>query len=275
MRVHHLNCATMCPYGASLIRGGGGLFSRTRLVCHCVLVESSEGLILVDTGLGMDDISDPKRLGTTFHAVARPRLNPEETALQQIIRLGFKREDVRHVVLTHLDVDHAGGLADFPEAQIHVSEREHEAAHHRQAFIERHRYIPAQWAHEPKWQIHRLTGETWFGFESVQALSPMSTEVLLIPLYGHTRGHCGVAIRHSKGWLLHCGDAYFSHHEMAAEHPHCPLGLGLLQCFLDMDRGARLRNQDRLRQLRLQHGNEVEVFCAHDPAELPELPKPI
>ncbi len=33
---------------------------------------------------------------------------------------------MRHIVLTHLDVDHAGGLPDFPDARVHVFAREHE-----------------------------------------------------------------------------------------------------------------------------------------------------
>lgn len=66
MRIHHLNCATMCPYGARLIQGQGGLFSRAYLVCRCLLVETDQGLTLVDTGLGLGDIAGPKRLGSTF-----------------------------------------------------------------------------------------------------------------------------------------------------------------------------------------------------------------
>jgi glyoxylase-like metal-dependent hydrolase (beta-lactamase superfamily II) len=44
-----------------------------------------------------------------------------ETAAHQIERLGFRREDIRHIVITHLDVDHIGGLSDYPDAHIHVT----------------------------------------------------------------------------------------------------------------------------------------------------------
>ncbi len=36
-------------------------------------------------------------------------------------RLGYSINDVRHIILTHLDLDHAGGLHDFPNAAVHVS----------------------------------------------------------------------------------------------------------------------------------------------------------
>ena len=40
MRVHHLNCGTMCPIGAKAVNGTGGLFEAGRMVCHCLLVET-------------------------------------------------------------------------------------------------------------------------------------------------------------------------------------------------------------------------------------------
>jgi hypothetical protein len=49
MRIHHVSCGTMCPVGGRLVDG----FSRgltAKLVCHCLLVETEQGLVLVDTG---------------------------------------------------------------------------------------------------------------------------------------------------------------------------------------------------------------------------------
>jgi hypothetical protein len=33
----------------------------------------------------------------------------------------------------------------------------------------------------------------------------------------------------------------------------------------------RSRNQDRLRELARDHGDEIELFCSHDPLELERL----
>src|SRR5579863_9917942 len=101
MRVHHLNCATMCPPFAKLVNGSGSLFARGRLVCHCLLLETRDGLVLVDTGLGTADVEDPKgRLGGFFVGLTKPRLVREETALAQVQALGFRPSDVRHIVPT-------------------------------------------------------------------------------------------------------------------------------------------------------------------------------
>jgi glyoxylase-like metal-dependent hydrolase (beta-lactamase superfamily II) len=266
MRVHHLNCAEMRPRGARLIHGRGGLFAEGRIVGHVLCVESDDGLVLIDTGFGLYDVAYPaQRLGRAFLLLNRPRLREEDTAVRQLAALGLDAADVRHIVATHLDVDHAGGLADFPTAQVHVHEDELEAALHPKRAIEHLRYRAAQRDHQPRWVPHRPDGERWRGFQSVRAVLD---DILLIPLPGHSRGHSAVAVRsprESGRWLLHAGDAYFCNQELR-DPPDCPPGLALIQRLDEVDRRARLANQERLRQL--ARSGEVDIFCAHDADEL-------
>ncbi len=269
MKVHHLNCGSMCPIGRRLLTGQGAWLAPAHLCCHCLLIEGRDGLILVDTGLGTGDVLAPRRLGLGFQAL-RPTLMMEETALHQIRELGLDPRDVRHILPTHLDLDHAGALGDFPHAEVHVYAHELQAALTRPSLKEKLRYVSAQWAHGPNWAPHGTDGERWMGFESIIPLPDTDDEVLLVPLTGHTAGHCGVAVRADAGWLLHCGDAYFHHGEMAAE-ASCPLGLRVFQNLMQMDGRARRDNQRRLRELKATHGHEVRLFCAHDPVELAEL----
>src|SRR5271166_1119308 len=93
--IHHINCGTMCPRGARLLTGEGGLLASARLVCHCLLIEGAEGLVLVDTGFGVDDIRRPRQLGRPFTTIVRPRLDAAETAISQLRELGFKPRDAR------------------------------------------------------------------------------------------------------------------------------------------------------------------------------------
>jgi len=46
--------------------------------------------------------------------------DPEETAIRQVVGLGYSPEDVRHMVLTRLHLDHNGGLPDLPWAKVHA-----------------------------------------------------------------------------------------------------------------------------------------------------------
>lgn len=249
-----------------MLTGEGGLLASARLVCHCLLIEGADGLVLVDTGFGREDIRNPRPLGTPFRLFVRPQLREAETALSQIRALGFDPRDVRHIVTTHLDLDHAGGLPDFPEAEVHVMQAEHEAAM-KPSLRERPRYVATHWAHGPRWVTHGVGGEDWLGFESIRILPGSDAEILLIPLVGHTAGHTGVAIRRDDRWLLHCGDAYFHHGEVRTP-PHCPPGLRAFELLDDVDRAARRQNQERLRELADRHGREVELICSHDPSTL-------
>ncbi|MDH6133377.1 glyoxylase-like metal-dependent hydrolase (beta-lactamase superfamily II) [Kitasatospora sp. MAA4] len=266
MTIHHLDCASMCPLGGRLLLGSGGRLTG-RMVAHCLVVESADGLILVDTGLGTGDIADPGRLGRGFLTMVRPQLSLASTALHQLRALGHRPQDVRHIVLTHLDVDHAGGLADFPDARVHVLADELRAARARATRGERDRYRPVQWAHGPRWVEHGSGGESWYGFQAVRPLAEASSDLLLVPLPGHTRGHSGVAVRDGEGWLLHCGDAYFSHTDIDPGAGRRPPGLRAFQRMVAVDDRARLHNQERLRALRREHGAEVRLICAHDPDE--------
>jgi glyoxylase-like metal-dependent hydrolase (beta-lactamase superfamily II) len=270
MHVHHLSCGTMCPWGGRLMYGPADDPALRRLVCHCLLIETdSAGLVLVDTGFGVGDVRRAReRLSRFFLFANRPQLHDEHTALRQIEALGLKAADVRHIVLTHLDFDHAGGIEDFPHATVHVLAQELTAATSgRRGFIARNRYRPQQWDDGVVWQRHSFGGERWMGFDCVRDMPGLPPEILMVPLVGHTWGHCGVAIERQGGWLLHAGDAYFHRGELDLERYRCPPGLRGYQAMMEVDRRARLLNQRRLRDLVAQ-GEAIDVFCAHDPGEL-------
>jgi glyoxylase-like metal-dependent hydrolase (beta-lactamase superfamily II) len=269
MRVHHLNCGTDCPVGGAVFDG----FSKGLLgciVCRCLLIEHDSGLILVDTGYGAQDVARPQgRISAAFRAMLNIRLRAEETALHQIGQMGFSARDVRHIVLTHLDFDHAGGLEDFPEARVHVLEAERDAAEHkRRGFVGRRRYSPPQFDDVRDWRTYASGGEPWFGFDAVRQLDGLPPEILMVPLPGHTWGHAGVAVKEGAGWLFNAGDAYFFRDEMNVDKPRCTPGLAAYQRLMEVDHDRRIANQHRLRDLKRSHGSEVNIFCSHDAKEL-------
>jgi glyoxylase-like metal-dependent hydrolase (beta-lactamase superfamily II) len=266
MRIHHLNCGSFCPHGRRLINGEGGLLERGLVVCHCLAIETGDGLVLIDTGFGTEDVDDPGRLGAPSRWLMNARPETATTAIDQLAGLGFEAGDVRHIVATHLDPDHTGGLADFPEAEVHLLSAELDAALN-PGLREKPRYRSAHWEHNPRWVRHEADGDGWFGFESVRILPGLDDEIALVPLAGHTRGHTGVAINGDSGWLLHCGDAIFDHRE-AQTPPSCPPMLRFFQNMTAFDNAARKSNQQRLRELAGAHGEEVDLLCSHDPQDL-------
>jgi glyoxylase-like metal-dependent hydrolase (beta-lactamase superfamily II) len=272
MRIHHINCISSCPLGGALMDGRTkGI--RGRLTCHCMLVETDRGLVLVDTGFGTRDVADPpSRLSKVFLKMLEPEFRMEMTALRQIEGMGFDPRDVRHIVISHLDFDHAGGLDDFPHATVHMMAAERDSAVAQKTTLDRMRYRPQQWSTRANWKTYEAsTGEDWFGFTRVRALDGVPPEILLIPLRGHTYGHAGIAIRGDDGWLLQAADAYFYHAEMDVERPRCTPGLRFYQTLMEKDRKARLWNQERLRDLKRKHGAEVRITSSHDPVEFERL----
>ena len=195
MIVHFLNCFT-CNARAPSSWHTGAL---------CLLIETGEGLVLVDTGLGQGDYISRPGILRVFQAATHVPMNPDEAALRQVVRLGYRPEDVRHIVLTHMHFDHCGGLPDFSNASVHVHRREYEAFTGRPRRWTDLAYVRRHIAHEPAWVLYDNAGERWFDFAAIRL--PFETEMWLIPLSGHTRGHCGVAVQTESGWLFHVGDA--------------------------------------------------------------------
>jgi glyoxylase-like metal-dependent hydrolase (beta-lactamase superfamily II) len=193
MAIRALNCATMRPW-----------WPRWQIGAACLLVETEQGLALVDTGLGLHDYASPSPIVRFFQKDFGIEIDPELAAVRQVARLGYHPQDVRHIILTHLHFDHAGGLPDFPQVQVHVHRHEYEAMLHPRGWIEL-AYDRLDFAHGPRWELYEQRTCTWLGWDAIRL--PFSIEMYLIPLFGHTRGHCGVALRDGDGWLFQCADA--------------------------------------------------------------------
>lgn len=248
-KVHHVN--------------GGTLHAppSPEAACHCLLLEDAAGLALVDAGIGLLDVRDPVgRIGQQVIDLGGFQFDERETVVRRIEALGFRPRDVKHVLLTHADPDHAGGLADFPEAAVHVSSEELAAV--RDGHF---RYQPPQFAHGPRWVSDGPAARDWFGLEARTVPLGFASEVLLVPLFGHTRGHSGVAIRQGDRWLLHVGDAYYLRVELETdEHP-----VSALTAARADDDDKRRASLGQLRRLSRDHSSQVTMFGYHDFGEFP------
>jgi glyoxylase-like metal-dependent hydrolase (beta-lactamase superfamily II) len=189
--MHILNCGTMRPYFPPLQNG-----------VTCFLIETNQGPLLVDTGFGTRDYLSPTRSMNFFLSLMRASRDVNETAFHQVQRLGFKPENVKHIIQTHLHLDHAGGLPDFPHAQVHVLRDEHEHVMSRRGW----EYQAEHWVHGPNWVLHKQNGDMWYDFHAIR-LAGFEPEIWLVPLTGRTPGHTAVAVKQDQGWVLHGGDA--------------------------------------------------------------------
>lgn len=193
MRVHHVVAGRVMP------RVGPAA------ICQVLVVEHEAGIVLVDAGFGTADLVDPRRLGPVGRML-RPDPDPSTTALAAVLELGYPAESVRHIVLTHLDFDHAGGLSDFPHAVVHTTAEEWAAATGAAHAPDRARYRPVQWATTSDVRRYAGAGEDWREGLTGHEVLPGIT---IVPLRGHTRGHAAVAVEGDEGLVVHAGDAAF------------------------------------------------------------------
>ncbi len=171
----------------------------------CMLVETEQGLVLIDTGPGLQDYEHPPFILKLFRIFTKMPLDPHETAISQVRQLGYRPEDVRHIVLTHMHFDHCGGLPDFPLARVHVHRREFEAFTGKARRWTDMAYVQRHIAHVSDWVFYNTGDEKWYDFNAIPL--PFTPEMWLVPLHGHSWGHCGVAVKMAKGWYFNAADA--------------------------------------------------------------------
>lgn len=253
MKVHHLNCGTLRPVATPDV------------VCHVLVVESDAGLVLVDSGFGTRDCANPGEFGRIRRGLLKPALDRAETAAHQLPLLGFALSDVRHIIVTHFDFDHIGGLADFPDAQVHVTAVEAFSAIRSRAIANRLRYQSAQWAHGPRIVEHDIDGERWRGFAAARELTEIGPGFAMVSLPGHTDGHACVAVDAGERWLLHAGDAFFHISQITGGTPPMPKALAGFEMVVANNRKKVRENHSRLAELYRRQEPDLRILCSHDP----------
>lgn len=259
MRVEHLRVAHMDPPAMPVI------------TAHALLCHTDDGPVVVDTGFGTADLRDPaRRLGPLRHTL-RPDPDERHTLVAQLRERGIEPGDVAHVVLTHLDLDHAGGLSDLPDVTVHTTADEHAAAISAPDALDRRRYRSPQFEHGPRFTLHTGRGDEWrlglTGHEIVPGIT-------LVPMAGHSRGHAVVAVEGDDGLVVHAGDAVF---DAATLGVPTPAGVSLTpqrrlrgyEMLVGRDRRRILANHRALR--RLATVPDVLVVPAHDTRLTAEL----
>jgi glyoxylase-like metal-dependent hydrolase (beta-lactamase superfamily II) len=167
---------------------------------------------------------------------------------------------VTDCIISHLDNDHTGGLADFPTARVHLGIEELENYNSGNP-----RYLRQPLSHNPVLKTYNRSGIDWFGFEARKIQTGIETEIFLVPLFGHTLGHCGVALKLNRRWLFYIADAYYLRAELYDnDHP-----VNALAEMTADDNLLRIDTLDKIRKLVNEHP-EIEVFGYHDIEEFNE-----
>lgn len=176
-------------------------------------IEHRDGVIVVDTGQGAHLLETGKSLHPYLRWEVAFRIEPEQEIGPQLRALGIGPHDVKRVVLTHLHMDHDGGLAHFPNTEILVSRGELSTA---RGWAGRIRgYLPSRW---PAWFDPKPLEFSAEPFGPFAASSRLTADgaVIAVATPGHTADHVSIVVQDGDTSIMLAGDTSYNQHLMLA-----------------------------------------------------------
>lgn len=171
-----------------------------------------EGWVLVDTGYGTQFKEATERFPGRFYRWATPT-TPVGSTATLLENAGIRASDIRHVIVTHFHADHVGGLAEFPNANVHY----HIEALRTLQNLPSWRQVRAAFLADlvPSWLPDRARPVSSGGFSNTHDLPFDSHDLFgdesirLVHLPGHAPGQIGVAFAGPNGREFYTADAFW------------------------------------------------------------------
>ena len=225
----------------------------------------SYGPILVDTGLHPSIVSDPvQNLGRLSTWMMKPRMSHGDDVSSQLRAKGMDPGSVRLVIMTHLHIDHASAIADFPDATFIVTANEWEDATSG-AFAFRKGYHRPQFDYAFDFRTISYDGDNVNSYASFGRTIDLFGDgsIRLASTPGHTAGHQSVIVRLKDDDLVIAGDTFYLERQL---EPRANLP-GRTQ-----DRHNFKRSLQEMRLFHSQYPNSV-ITPGHDPEFYDKAPE--
>src|SRR5215471_17680997 len=224
MRIHAIKTGTV-KIKTAQVEGQGGRFRRQLAIytdrnwtewlpTYAWAIEHREGVIVVDTGQGAHLLETSRSYHPFLRWEVVFRIEKEEEVGPQLRALGIGQRDVKKIVLTHLHMDHDGGLSHFPNSEILVAPGELRTASGLAGRIRG--YLPNRW---PVWfdpaPLH-LAAEPFGPFARSRRLTNAG-DVVAVATPGHTADHISVVVQEDETALFLAGDTSYTESLMLAD----------------------------------------------------------
>jgi glyoxylase-like metal-dependent hydrolase (beta-lactamase superfamily II) len=141
------------------------------------LIDHPKGLALFDTGMKLDNWPS--------HYRPDGDQRPDQMIDLQLANIGYKPDDIKYVIMSHLHLDHAGGMPLFPKSTFIVRKSELRAAWWPEAF-----------------QVHYIfddykdtRGFNYMELDDTEAFDVFQDgSVICIDTKGHSQGHQSLVV---------------------------------------------------------------------------------
>lgn len=226
------------------------------------LIDHPDGTVLYDTGVSYDLIEDPENYGPYGEpglaaVVDEFPMEEDQQPKYQLEDAGYPPAEIDYVVMSHLHVDHAGNVDQFPDSEFLLQQAELQTAWWPDAPVQKAYYLDGDIAplRAPEYSVTELSGEyDLFGDGSV----------VCIPTPGHSAGHQSLLVRSDNaGTVILAGDLAGNHLAFEQEifHPYT----------WNTSKAAESARSIRQRSVK-EDADVIVLHDAEDFASLPRLP---
>ncbi len=227
-----------------------GKWSKSHRSTHnAFVIRHPFGDYLIDTGLG----SEIEKQFSKMPFWAKIFFSYEQTLN---ITKAY-RERPKGVILTHMHWDHTSALEEFLDSEVIVDKNEHEGAFSKDRA--KHAFLSEQYD-DPKlkWSFVDWSDQEFGPFAKFKDLFGDGS-VILLPLYGHSKGSIGILVRVSKEKRLffvgdsvwHADQVYSKKHKMA-----------LSSCLTDEDKEMTFKTIELLNSV-WKSNKDIRILPAH------------
>jgi glyoxylase-like metal-dependent hydrolase (beta-lactamase superfamily II) len=184
----------------------------------------SAGAILVDTGLHPSIATNGKEnFGGVANRVGNPTLNAGEDVPAQLRKRGLDPNEIPVVVMTHLHIDHASAISEFPNSTFILSEAEWVvAATGSRPLLNGYRRQHFDYAFDYRTVDFDRGGiDSYASFgRTFDLFGDGSVRLAFTP--GHSPGHMSVIVRLKERDFVIGGDATYTQAQLSGEAPLPP-----------------------------------------------------